>query len=219
MNNEIIFFLQIAIIIIFSLIALRIGSGALITWVTVQAFIANLFVLKQITLFGLNVTASDVFAIGGLLGLNFLQEYFSRDDAKKAAWIAFFFMIFFAICSQLHLFYTPSAYDSSHAAFTTILSPTPRLLIASLTVFFVVQFFDMFFFAFLKKRWPTASFSLRAAITLTSSQLLDTFLFSFLGLYGIVASVFDIIVISFLIKLIVIVWFSTVTKWVHLKHG
>jgi uncharacterized PurR-regulated membrane protein YhhQ (DUF165 family) len=78
MLNESVFFLQVVLIIAFSLLALKRGSAALTTWITVQALLANLFVLKQITLFGLNVTASDGFAIGSLLGINLLQEYFSK---------------------------------------------------------------------------------------------------------------------------------------------
>lgn len=217
MNNELLFFLQVACIIGFSIGALKLGREALITWVTVQALIANLFVLKQITLFGLNVTASDVFAIGSLLGLNFLQEFFAKEDAKKATWIAFFFMVFFAVCSQLHLHYTPSIFDTSQTAFQALLSPVPRLFIASLAVFFLVQQIDIWFFAFLKKNWPQGSLALRTFITLTCSQFLDTLLFSFAGLYGLVVSVFDIVIISFIMKLLVILSFSSVTKWVKVK--
>lgn len=211
--NEILFFFQIIIIVGFALVALKLGKGALTAWVAIQALVANLFVLKQITLFGLDVTASDAYAIGSLLGLNFLQEYFDKEDARKATWICFFFMAFFAIVSQLHLLYEPSSHDTSHQSFSTILSVSPRLLAASMSVFLIVQQFDLRFFAFLKNLIPTASFAWRAAIALAASQLLDTILFSFAGLYGIVASVLDIIVVSYAVKVAVIFCFSTFIKW------
>jgi uncharacterized integral membrane protein (TIGR00697 family) len=212
--NELIFITQALLIVCFALGALKLGKEALMTWVAVQALIANLFVLKQLNLFGLDVTASDAFAIGSLLGLNFLQEYFSKEDANKATWICFFFMVFFAFVSQIHLLYQPNLYDTSQAAFQTILSPSPRLLIASMSVFFVVQQFDIRFFAFLKKMLPQTRFAFRAAIALVFSQFLDTVLFSFAGLYGIVASVADIILVSFLVKLIVIFFFTSFVRWV-----
>lgn len=212
--NELIFFLQTLLIVGFVLGAFRLGKEALITWVAIQALIANLFVLKQITLFGLDVTASDAFAIGSLLGLNFLQEYFSQEEANRATKICFFFMFFFALVSQLHLIYTPSSYDTTHSAFLTLLTLSPRLLIASMSVFFIVQQIDIRFFAFLKKTFPAVSFAWRAAIALIVSQFLDTFLFSFAGLYGVVASVFDIIAMSFLIKIIVIFCFTSCVRWV-----
>lgn len=212
--NEIIFIIEALLIAGFAFGALRLGKEALIAWVTIQALIANLFVLKQITLLGLDVTASDTFIIGSLLGLNFLQEYHSQDDAKKATWICFFFMAFFAIISQLHLAFQPSIHDVTQSAFTTILTASPRLVIASVGVFFLVQQIDIRFFAFLKNRFPQVNFAIRTAISLVISQFLDTVLFSFAGLYGIVASIFDIIVISFLIKLVVIFFFSTCVRLV-----
>lgn len=211
--NEILFFTQILIILGFALGALKLGKSALTAWVAVQALIANLFVLKQITLFGFDVTASDAFAIGSLLGLNFLQEYFSREDAKQATWICFFFMLFFTVVSQVHLLYQPSPYDTTQPAFMAILTVAPRLFFASMSVFFIVQQIDIRFFAFLKSSMPKASFAIRAAIALVVSQFLDTFLFSFAGLYGIVASIVDIIVVSFILKLVVIFCFTPVLRW------
>lgn len=212
--NEILFLIQILLIVGFALGALKLGKGALIAWVAIQALVANLFVLKQINLLGFDVTASDAFVIGSLLGLNFLQEYYSKDEAQKTTWICFFFMIFFALASQLHLLYEPSAHDGTQGAFLTILSPAPRLFIASLSVFFLVQQFDIRFFAFLKKKLPQASFALRTAISLVFSQFIDTLLFSFAGLYGMVTSLTDIILISFSVKLIVIFCLTPVVKWV-----
>jgi queuosine precursor transporter len=211
--NEGIFLVQVLAIAAFSLGALKLGKEALTAWIVLQAIIANLFVLKQIVLFGLEVTASDAFVIGSLLGLSFLQEYFGAKEAKKATWICFFGMIFFACISQLHLLYHPSPSDNSQTAFLAILTPTLRLLIASLSVFFVVQQVDIRFFAFLKTLFPLVSFPFRTMIALIFSQLLDTVLFSFAGLYGIVASLFNIILMSFAIKLLVIFFYSSCIKW------
>lgn len=210
--NEILFIAQSFLIVLFALGALRLGSAALVSWVAVQALIANLFVLKQITLFGFDVTASDGFAIGSLLGLNLLQEYYSKEEALKASWICFFFMVFFTIVSQVHLFYVPSVYDTAHSSFAAILSHSPRLLMASMGVFFVVQQFDARFFFFLKRVLPRTGFAVRSAIALIISQLFDTTLFSFAGLYGLVASVVDVIVVSFIVKLVVIFTSSSVIK-------
>ncbi len=171
------------------------------------------FRLKQITLFGLNVTASDVFIIGSLLGLNLLQEYFGQKEAKQAIKVCFFFMVFFALISQLHLIYQPNVHDTNQDAFVSLLKPSPRLLIASLSVFFIVQQLDIRFFAFLKIFLPKTSFALRTLIALVFSQFLDTVLFSFAGLYGIVNSIVDIMIMSFCIKLIAIFCFTSCIKW------
>lgn len=211
--NEFLFFIQAFCILGFVGLAFRLGSGTLITCVTVQAFIANLFVLKQITLFGFNVTASDTFAIGSLMGLNLLQEYHGRDEAKKATITCFLFLLFFAIVSQLHLLYVPSEHDVSHDAFVFLLSPSPRLFLASMTAFFVVQRFDIAFFAFLQKKLPKVGFTSRTAFSLITSQLLDTVLFTVLGLYGIAVSLMDIIAVSLAVKLLSIFLLTTGIRW------
>ena len=159
--NEALFIIQIVVIVGFAWGALKLGKETLVAWVAVQALIANLFVLKQITLIGLDVTASDAFAIGSLLGLNFLQEYFGQEEAKKATWICFFFMIFFALAAQIHLLFQPSPFDTSHSAFSTLLIPAPRIFIASLSVYFLIQQLDIRLFRFLKTRWPQLNFAFR----------------------------------------------------------
>lgn len=214
--NEALFFLQTLLIIIFAFGALKLGKGALTAWVAIQAVIANLFVLKQIKLFGFDVTASDAFAIGSLLGINFLQEFFSREDANLAAKVCFYFMLFFALVSQLHLLYQPAEFDTTQSAFQILLSPSPRLFLASMGTFLLVQQVDIRFFQFLKKKFSSTSFSTRTAITLLLSQLLDTAIFSFAGLYGLVISIADIIVVSLIIKLIVILYFTFFMK--HFRY-
>lgn len=211
--NEILFFFQIILVIGFVLGALKLGKEALTSWVVIQAIVANLFVVKQITLFGFQVTASDVFAIGSLLALNLLQEFFSRESANKATLVCFYIMLFFASISQIHLLFEPNNHDFSHSSFVTILSLSPRLLFASMTVFFLVQQVDIHLFGFLKNNFPKWGFAFRLSLSLILSQLLDTILFSFIGLYGIVDSLFDIILVSFLIKLIVIFFSAPFVRW------
>lgn len=211
--NEFLFFFQILLVIGFVLGALKLGKEALTSWVVIQALIANLFVVKQITLFGFQVTASDVFAIGSLLALNLLQEFFSKESANKATLICFYIMLFFGSISQIHLLYEPSSLDYSHSSFVTILSPSPRLLFASMTVFFIVQQLDIYIFGFLKNHFSKWGFAFRLSFSLVLSQFLDTILFSFIGLYGIVSSMVDIIIVSFLIKLIVIFFSAPFVRW------
>jgi len=202
--NEILFFLHIILVMGFGFCALKMGKSTLTAWIALQAVLANLFVIKQICLFGFHVTCSDVFAIGSMLGLNLLREYFGQEATKKALWICLFAMTFFAAMGQIHLHYLPSPSDTAHPAFTTILSASPRLLLASLGVFMIAQQIDVRLFGLIKEKFKFFSLGIRSAFSVTVSQFLDTFLFSIFGLWGIVAHLSDVILISFLIKLLVI---------------
>ncbi|NGX38561.1 MAG: hypothetical protein K1000chlam2_01735 [Chlamydiae bacterium] len=202
--NELYFVTQILFILLFSYGAFRLGKGALTTSVTVQALLANLFVLKQMTFFGLEVTCSDAFAIGSILSLNFLREYFGKESSKKAIQICCFFMIFFVAMSHMHLRFIPSSSDTAHLAYARLLTPAPRLLFASLGVFYLVQHLDIRLFGWISTLLPKSTFPMRSSISLVLSQFIDTVLFSFLGLWGLVAHVGHIIAISFLVKVCII---------------
>ena len=202
--NELYFVTQVLFILLFSYGAFRLGKGALTTAVTVQAILANLFVLKQMTFFGFEVTCSDAFAIGSILSLNFLREYFGQESSKKAIHICFFFMIFFVVMSHMHLRFFPSPNDTAHLAYERLLKPAPRLLIASLSVFYLVQQFDLRCFGWITSLLSKSSFLMRSSLSLVLSQFLDTVLFSYFGLFGQVAHIGHVILISFLLKVTVI---------------
>lgn len=201
--NEIIFISHILFVIIATLGALRKGKDALISLIALQAVMANLFVVKQMTLFGLNVTCSDVYSVGGILGLNLLNEYHGKEAAKNTVWVSFAAMLFFGIMSQMHLAYMPSLNDSSQIHFLKLLSSAPRILIASFIAYFISSRFDVWYYSMLKNSF-VSNIAIRSGMSLMMSQMLDTALFSFLGLYGIVGSIMDIMILSYIIKLVVI---------------
>ena len=196
--NEFVFFAHIILILGFLAIAVRLGEGALMVFVSLSAVLANLLVIKQMELFGLQVTCSDGFAVGGILGLNMLQDLYGKEAALRSIRATVFALVFFALMSQIHLFYTPSVFDQSHSSYVSILSQTPRIVIASLTVYYIVQRIDVIFFAFLKR--IIQKLGTRLLFSLLVNQALDTILFSFLGLYGLVSSIFDIILVSYIVK-------------------
>jgi queuosine precursor transporter len=220
--NEWLFALHITSIFFFTLGALKLGKEALCTWICLQALFANLFVLKQITLFGFHVTASDVFAVGGILGLNLMQEFYGRKGAQKATTACLYCLLLFAALSKIHLLYTPASIDVTQFSYTTILAPAPRLSVASLVVFFIVQKIDIRLFSKLKSSMASSPFAIRNLISLCTTQLLDTILFTFLGLYGLVFSLFDVIFVSFLTKVTVIAFLTPASllakKWITPKE-
>ncbi len=208
--NELIFFTYCFALIIANVIALKISKEALIALISVEAILINLFVLKEITLFGLIATASDALAVGITLGLNFLQEYYGRDAAQRAVTISMCCSVFYILISQLHLAYSSAIIDTSSVHFDALLRTSPRIVLASIFVYYLVQNLDCYLYAYLSKKLERKHFLLRNYLSVSITQLLDTILFSFLGLWKL-NSAFDsilvigqIIVISYIIKLIAI---------------
>jgi hypothetical protein len=204
MLNELIFLLHIISVTTLGLIALRFGKSALIAIIALQCVVANIFITKQILLFGFNVTSTDVFIIGAELSLNLLQEFYGFDAAKKAIKISFLMLLSFLVYSIFQLWYVPSHADTMHPSFCAILGFTPRIILASILAYLISQSSSVLIFRFLQKLLNNKFFVLRSGITTSISQFIDTVVFTFAALYGITYSVAQIITLSFAIKLFAI---------------
>ena len=150
MINEIIFFSHIIIMSLSTLVALRMGKEALVALISIQAVLSNLFVVKEVTHFGLASTGADAFTIGTVLGLNLLQEYYGREIAQKAIWISLFSLFFYGVVSQIHIYYIPHPHDTMDSCFKTILTSMPHIIVASFIVYFITQQLDYALFGILK---------------------------------------------------------------------
>lgn len=203
--NELIFLSHIIILVLTLLFALKLGKEALVGLICVLSVLMNLFVIKQINLFGLTVTATDALAVAVTLGLNLLQEYYGRAIAQKTIWISFFTSVVTIIMGYMHLLYMPALTDTSSEHFTAILSFMPRIVIASLFTYVVVMNFDAWLYARLKKKYDGNYLVARNYASISITQLLDTVMFSFLGLWGIVSSIGTIIAVSYTMKFITII--------------
>lgn len=202
MTNNLIFIFSSLLIALLTLLCVK-NKHLLIAWIALMGILANLFVVKQINLFGFHATASDIYAVGSILGLNLMREYYDLKSCKQTIFVSFACMILFMLMGQIHLLYAPSALDSTQAAYETLLVPNPRIITASLIVFFSVQLFDVFFYNhFVRKAFK--ALWLRNSFSLIVSQGLDTALFTYIGLYGLMSNLDEILLISFAIKLIAI---------------
>lgn len=205
MFNELLFLIHITAVAGITLGALALGKEALITTVCLFSILANLLVTKQITLIGLHVVSTDVFIVGSILGLNLLQEYFGKPAALKAIGINIFATLTYLAMTMLHMAYQTSPFDTADPHFNAILSPMPRIIIASLCVYLIAQLIDTQLFHILKQLLGGRYLVLRNTLSLAITQLLDTVLFSFAALYGIVHSIGSIIIVSYSIKMIIII--------------
>jgi uncharacterized integral membrane protein (TIGR00697 family) len=210
--NELIFFLHTLILFGATILAKRHSKEALISLIVLQAVLANLFVTKQIVLFGLTVTATDAYTIGSLIGMNLLQEFFGKESAKKILNVNTFILIFFTGMSFIQLAYKPSAHDNMHKSFFEILSISPRIFFSSILAFYLSQKLDVETFGIFRKKF---SLPIAMAISLMISQAFDTILFSYLALYGVVQSILSIIVMSYLIKLISLFTLTPLTTFLR----
>lgn len=209
MTNDVIFILHILIGLTFTLIAFRIGFHWLLALIAVQAVLMNIFVLKLMNIFTFEVTGGNVLYASIFLGTDIICEHYGSKKARQAVWLGFFSSIFFVVMSQMILLYVPSIYDEGaflHNTLATIFELSPRIVLASMASYLISQHLDVFLFEKIKK-WTNGKYLwLRNNGSTIISQIVDSTFFTFVGLYGVIATdenVWSIILFTYLIKVII----------------
>ena len=200
MWNEILFIGQSILVSGFAVGAVFLGSGCLYAFTSVCWVLGNLFVLKEATIFGLNVITSDAFAVGSNMGVTLLREYYGQKEAKNSIVVGVYTAIFFLFVSQLLLFYTPNAHDTSQPHFIALLGKMPRIIIVSFLVALLSKSLNLFLFNVFTKKLGSGYFYFKTTAALMIAQLVDTVLFAIFALYGNVASIWHIILFSYIVK-------------------
>lgn len=203
--NELIFLFHSFFLSLLTIVAARIGKECLISLITLFTVLSNAFVIKETTLFGLTATCTDSFTIAATIALNLLHQQHGYECAQKTVKISFFCLIGYMIASQFQLFYSATVSSITNDAFTTILSTSPRIIFASLFSFYISQSLDCRIYKWLLENQKFAFFEYKNGISAALSQLVDTILFSYLGLYGIINAIPNIIIISYSIKIIALI--------------
>ncbi len=199
--NHLLFIAHITVVSSFTLFFGKLGKSALISYVSLLFVLANIFVIKQINLFDYAVTTADAYIIGVSFGINLLQEIWGKKTAQKAIFTSFACSLFYLVMGYFQIWYIPAVHDTSHQHFIYLMTHTLRIIIASFISYLIVQYADTIMYGFLKKKMDGKHFMLRNYISMFSSQLFDTILFSFLGLYGIVHNITHIMIVSYGVKI------------------
>jgi len=152
--------------------------------------LANIEVLILIYAFGAEQTLGNVLFAVTFLVTDILSECEGKKAANKAVYTGIFSSLFFLLLSQSWMLYLPSQNDWVMPAIRDVFSNTPRMLIASLTVYSISQIFDVWLYHkwwdFTEKR----SGSKRRFLWLRNngstliSQLLNTLLFTLFAFFG-----------------------------------
>ena len=166
------------------------GKGGLLAFSVMASILANIEVLILVNAFGIEMTLGNVLFASTFLITDILSENHTRKDASRAVLISTMCSVMFIFISQMWLLYTPSENDWASGAIRTIFASTPRIVCASLVVYFVSQIVDVWLY---HKWWDLCKkyfkderngLWIRNNGSTLVSQLLNTFLYTFLAFYG-----------------------------------
>ena len=176
--------------------------------------------------FGVEMTLGNVLFASTFLITDILSENHSRKDASKAVIISTLCSVIFIVISQSWLLYTPSVNDWASGAFRTIFSSTPRIVCASLAVYLLSQLTDVWLYhkwwEWCKKHFGDEKKGLwiRNNGSTMISQLINTFLYTFLAFYGTysISTLVSIFTSSYLIYIVTSLLDTPFVYWCRRIH-
>ncbi len=182
----------------------------LYVWTVIATIAANIEVLILVEAFGMEQTLGNILFASTFLVTDILSEIAGKKEANRAVNIGIMTSVSFIVISQMWLWYQPSENDIVFEGIKIVFSNTPRVMLAGLLVYAVVQKFDVWMYhvwwRFTEKRFGDSRrfLWLRNNGSTLLSQLLNTILFNlgaFAGVYD-WQTLLHIIVVGYLIFIV-----------------
>lgn len=206
MSNEFLWFLMMATNFLFIMAIYKLwGKQGLLCWIPVSVILANIQVVKLVSLFGITSTLGNIVYASAFLVTDILSENHGREDAKQAVYIGFFSLIVTTVIMNLALQFAPHPDDFAQGALETIFRIMPRLAIASLVAYGISQMHDVWAFHWWKKMTNGRHLWLRNNLSTIVSQALDSSVFTLIAFYGTVPMgiLWEIFISTYILKFIV----------------
>lgn len=184
--NEIL--LIIEILVVFGALFLTkklFGKTGLFVWIAIASIIANIEVVKNITLFGMSASLGNVMFASNFLATDILVECYGKDEAKKGVYIGTFAIVLFLICMQLSLLFVPNEFDVMHGAMEQLFAFAPRVCISSVVMCFIANYTDVLLFHKLREKAQGKHLWLRNNLSTIVCNSLENFGFFFIAFAGI----------------------------------
>ena len=151
-----------------------------------------------------------------------LTEVYGYGRSRKVIWLGFAAALLMALTFIVVGALPPASYWDGQTAYEQILGLTPRIVVASLTAYFVGEFANAYLMAKLKVMTQGRQLWMRTIGSTLVGQVLDTAIFVIVAFAGIFSrtDLWIIIVSNYLFKCGVEICFTPITYWLThwLKH-
>ena len=202
------------------------GTSGLMGFTVFATIAANIEVLILVQAFGMEMTLGNILFATTFLVTDILSEIAGKKQAQQAVWIGIAANVLFVVVSQSWLMYIPSAEDWVTPSMRSIFSNTPRLMLASLAVYAIVQVFDVWLY---HKWWDLTqrlSGDRRGYLWVRNngstliSQLLNAILYTAFAFYGMydIPTLVSIVLSSYVIFIFTSLLDTPIVYWARLIH-
>ncbi len=139
----------------------------------------------------MEMTLGNILFASTFLATDILSELYGKEWAQKAVKLGIAASLIFLCIAYSWLLYLPTPNDFASESIRRIFSYTPRLVLASISVYIIVQFLDIFLYHRLWKLTERRSGSTEGFLWLRNngatliSQLVNSVLYVLFAFYGI----------------------------------
>ncbi|MDC3131621.1 queuosine precursor transporter [Pelagibacteraceae bacterium] len=140
----------------------------------------NIQVLKTVDFFYSPepVALGTILFASTFLCTDILSEYYGKEKARTNILIGFCAFFFMTLLMILTIGFKPSESDWVQESLSNVFTPMTRFFIASMIAYLISQYFDVWFFSYLKKITSEKYLWLRNNLSTIASSLVDNTIFS-----------------------------------------
>ncbi|SMF14280.1 queuosine precursor transporter [Desulfovibrio gilichinskyi] len=164
--------------------------------------IAAVVSTKIINIFGFYAPAGVLAYSLTFIASDIISEIWGKERANEVIQCGFIALLAAIFLSWTALHWTPAPFWNGQEGFASVLSNTPRIVLASLIAYTVSQTHDVWLFHLIRKRTEGKHLWLRNNLSTITSQLIDSTIFVSVAFYGILP-VTDIILGQWLAKTVI----------------
>lgn len=128
------------------------GESGIIGFMAVATILANIILVKSVTLLGISATLGNVMFASNFLATDILTECYGVKSARKGAIFAICSSIMFLIAIQIALVFTPNEFDFAQESLQTLFGFMPRITLASVALFALSNILDVNLYEHLRKK-------------------------------------------------------------------
>jgi queuosine precursor transporter len=169
------------------------GRDGLLGCIVLAILLANIQGPKLTIILGFQTSLGVIFYSGIFFATDLLSEKYGQKEANKAVMIGFGISIIVVLMMSLALLFQPSDQPNTtefsqriHESFENILDFTPRFVFGSLFAYLISQSLDVWLFHKIREKTQGRWLWVRNNGSTMISQLVDTFLYSFVVWWGVV---------------------------------
>ena len=161
------------------------GKAGLYSWISMATILANIQVLKTVEIFGMVATLGNIMYATSFLATDILSENHGKQAARTGMFLGFGSMLVMLIVMQIALLFSAHESDFIQGSLQKVFGIMPRVVLGSVVAYLLSQYHDIWAFAFWRKR--NSKLWIANNLSTMVSQLLDTFVFSFIAFFGLFA--------------------------------